>query len=109
MCSIFFFSKFCHAKKNVGPPWHLEKMVPPFHPKIFPGSNFEAAEQALDLAHRWQLDHVVEALEMKLVKDVGGSGCGWSPPTILDHDGFSSKSVEDVKIAVDLWCQHSIF
>jgi len=26
--------------------------------------------EALDLAHRWQLDHVVEALEMKLVKEV---------------------------------------
>ncbi len=89
MCSIFFFSKFCHAKKAWG------------HRRL--------GLQALDLAHRWQLDHVVEALEMKLVKDVGGSGCGWGPPTILDHDGFSSKSVEDVKIAVDLWCQHSIF
>ena len=27
------------------------------------------AAKALDLAHRWQLDHVVEALETKLVKD----------------------------------------
>ena len=27
------------------------------------------AVKALDLAHRWQLDHIVEALETKLVKD----------------------------------------
>ena len=27
------------------------------------------AAKALDLAHRWQLDHIVEALETKLVKD----------------------------------------
>lgn len=32
--------------------------------------------KALDLAHRWQLDHVVEALEMKLVKDGRIEGCG---------------------------------
>lgn len=25
--------------------------------------------EALDLAHRWQLDHVVDALETKLVKE----------------------------------------
>lgn len=29
--------------------------------------------EALDLAHRWQLDHVVEALETKLVKEVSAA------------------------------------
>jgi len=41
--------------------------------------------KALDLAHRWQLDHVVEALEMKLVKDGRIEGCGWTMDT--NHPG----------------------